>query len=77
MATHPRITRNPDIAFGKPAITGTRVSVEFVLELLAAGWSESEILSNYPHLTRDDILACLAYAHDVVEETGSVSHAAE
>ena len=77
MATHPRITRDPDIVFGKPAIKGTRIAVEFVLELLAGGWSESEILENYPHISRDDILACLAYAHDVVQETSVVSHAAE
>ena len=77
MATHPRIARNPEIVFGKPVIVGTRISVEFVLELLAAGWSEAEILANYPHIVRDDILACLAYAHDVVEEAGPISHAAE
>jgi len=77
MATHPRITRNPEILLGKPAIAGTRLSVEFILERLAAGWSEAEILDHYPHIAREDIRACLAYAHDVVEEAGSVSHAAE
>jgi len=62
MATHPRISRDANIVFGKPAIKGTRISVEFILERLAAGWSEAEILDNYPHITRDDILACIAYA---------------
>ena len=76
MATHPRISRDPNIVFGKPAIKGARLSVEFILELLAAGWSEGDILENYPHIARDDILACLAHAHDVVQET-SCARAAE
>jgi hypothetical protein len=47
-------------------VRGTRLSVEFVIGLLADGWSEGEILANYPGLTRDDILACLAYARDAL-----------
>jgi uncharacterized protein (DUF433 family) len=77
MPTHPRITRDPKVLAGKPVIKGTRIAVEFILERLAANWSEAEILENYPHLTRKDILACLAYAHDVVSETGAVPSAAE
>jgi len=57
-----RITVDPEILVGKPTIRGTRLAVELILELLAAGQSESEILANYPGLTREDILACLAYA---------------
>jgi uncharacterized protein (DUF433 family) len=57
-----RITINPDILVGKPIIKGTRLSVDFVIDLLAQGWSESEILHNYPGLTREDVQACLAYA---------------
>jgi uncharacterized protein (DUF433 family) len=57
-----RISVDPDILAGKPVIRGTRLAVEFILELLAAGRPESEILSDYPGLTREDILACLAYA---------------
>jgi uncharacterized protein (DUF433 family) len=53
---------------GKPVIRGTRIAVEFILELLAAGQSESEILENYPGLTRDDILACLSYASYLAHE---------
>ena len=49
-------------------IRGTRLTVEFILELLAAGQPESEILANYPGLTRDDILACLSYASYLVHE---------
>jgi len=57
-----RIVVDPEILAGKPVIRGTRLAVEFVLELLAAGEPESEILRNYPGLTRDDVLACLSYA---------------
>ena len=49
---------------GKPVINGTRLSVEFVIGLMADGWSEGDILENYPGITHDDILACLAYARD-------------
>lgn len=57
-----RITIDPDILVGKPVIHGTRLAVEFVVDLLAQGWSEEDILRNYPGLTPNDILACLAYA---------------
>ena len=57
-----RIVVDPEILAGKPVIRGTRLAVEFILELLAAGQFESDILTNYPGLTREDILACLAYA---------------
>ena len=56
------ITANPQILGGKPIIRGTRISVEFILELLASDVSEDEILEDYPHLTKDDIQACLKYA---------------
>lgn len=57
-----RITANPKILGGKPIIRGTRISVEFILELLASGATEPEILKDYPHLKSLDIKACLAYA---------------
>jgi len=57
-----RLVANPAILGGKPVIKGTRISVEFVLELLASGVSEDEILSDYRHLSREDIKACLEYA---------------
>ncbi|MDQ2947457.1 MAG: DUF433 domain-containing protein [Acidobacteriota bacterium] len=53
---------------GKPVIRGTRIAVEFVLALLAAGQSENEILTNYPGLSREDILACLSYASYLARE---------
>jgi uncharacterized protein (DUF433 family) len=57
-----RIVVDPNILVGKPVVRGTRLAVEFVIDLLAQGWTEAEVLRNYPSLTRDDILACLAYA---------------
>jgi uncharacterized protein (DUF433 family) len=61
-----RITFDPEILAGKPVVRGTRIAVELVLELLAAGQSENEILDDYPGLSREDILACLAYATESV-----------
>jgi uncharacterized protein (DUF433 family) len=59
---HPRITLAPEVLAGKPVIRGTRLSVEFVIGLMADGWTEADILENYPGITHEDILACLAYA---------------
>jgi uncharacterized protein (DUF433 family) len=66
MAEHPRISLAPDVLAGKPVIRGTRISVEFVIGLMAEGWNEADILANYPNVTHDDIVACLAYARDVL-----------
>ncbi len=63
-----RIIVDPEILAGKPAIRGTRLAVEFILDLLAAGQSESQILANYPGLSREDILACLSYASYLAHE---------
>lgn len=57
-----RIVTDPEILVGKPVVKGTRLAVEFIIELLAEGWTESSILANYPGLSHDDIRACLAYA---------------
>ena len=61
---HQRTQDHPDpaVLVGKPIIRGTRIPVELVLGLLADGWTEAAILDSYPHLTRADIQACLAYA---------------
>jgi uncharacterized protein (DUF433 family) len=53
---------------GKPVIKGTRLAVEFIVDLLANGWTEDEVLRNYPGLTREDIHACLAYASQLLHE---------
>ena len=57
-----RITIDPKILGGKPVIKGTRISVEFILELYASGATKEEIIKNYSHLTDDDIHAALQYA---------------
>jgi uncharacterized protein (DUF433 family) len=64
MVEHPRIALAPDILAGKPVIRGTRLSVEFIIGLMADGWTEADILGDYPGITHDDIIACLAYARD-------------
>ncbi len=61
-----RIIVDPDILVGKPVIKGTRIAVEFIIDLLAQGWSKDEILRNYPGLTQEDIRACLSYASKIL-----------
>lgn len=62
-----RIELNPDVLVGKPVIKGTRIAVEFVVDLLAQGWTEDDILKNYPGLTTEDIRACLKYASQTLQ----------
>ncbi len=57
-----RIVVDPGILVGKPVVKGTRLAVEFIIDLLAQGWSEAKILRNYPGLTHEDVRACLSYA---------------
>jgi len=60
------IVVDPEILCGKPLVKGTRLAVEFIVDLLAQGWTADDIISNYPGLTPDDIQACLAYASAVL-----------
>ena len=60
------ITVDPTVLVGKPIVKGTRISVEFIMDLLAAGWTHEQILDSYPSLKPDDIRACLAYASEVL-----------
>ena len=62
-----RIIVDPRILVGKPVVKGTRLAVEFIVELLAQGWDEKEILRNYPGLTHEDIAACLQYATNLLK----------
>lgn len=64
MGWEERIELKPDVLAGKPVVKGTRLAVEFVVELLADGWTEHAILEQYPGLTREDIHACLRYASE-------------
>ena len=61
-----RIMVDPNILVGKPVIKGTRLAVEFVIDLLAQGWSEADIERNHPGVTKADIQACLKYASEVL-----------
>ena len=58
------ISVNPNIRFGKPCITGTRISVYDVLSWLASGMSFEEIINDFPQLNKEQILACLSFAAD-------------
>jgi uncharacterized protein (DUF433 family) len=62
-----RIVIDPAILTGKPVIRGSRLAVEFIIDLLAQGWDEAEILRNYPGITHEDIQACLAYASSLLK----------
>jgi uncharacterized protein (DUF433 family) len=66
MADMDRIALAPEILAGKPVIRGTRIAVEFVIGLMADGWTEADILENYPGITHDDVIACLAYARNAL-----------
>ncbi|WP_447978623.1 DUF433 domain-containing protein [Candidatus Nitrospira bockiana] len=63
-----RITINPNVCFGKPCIKGTRIWVSLILDLLANGMSERDILEEYPQLAHEDILAAIAYGAEVARE---------
>lgn len=65
-----RIVSDPAIMLGKPTIRGTRITVEFILEELAAGLSMDDLLSMVPHISREDVLAALAFASELVREAG-------
>ena len=68
MSWDERIELNPEILAGKPVIKGTRLAVEFVVDLMAQGWTEDEIIRNYPTLSSDDIRACLQYASAALQD---------
>ena len=61
-----RVVLNPEVLAGKPVIKGTRLSATFIIDLLAQGWTERDVLDNYPGISPEDIKACLAYASEVL-----------
>ncbi len=63
-----RVVSDPVILAGKPAIKGTRISVELILGWLANGWSFEQVLESYPHISHEDILAALAFAAEMMRE---------
>jgi uncharacterized protein (DUF433 family) len=68
MSWKKHIVADPQILVGKPTIQGTRISVEHVLDCLANGWGFDELIINYPHLNRDQVLSAIAFAAEVFRE---------
>lgn len=63
-----RISIDPKVCFGKPCIRGHRLWVSLILDLLASGWSTEQVLDEYPGLTKEDVLACIAYGAEMSRE---------
>ena len=68
MAMHERISINPDVCDGQACIKGKRIPVHLIVKMLASGDTIEDLLDAYPTITREDILACLAYAGELAEE---------
>lgn len=62
-----QISADPAVLAGKPVIKGTRIFVELVLECLERAWTIDDVLAQYPHLTRQGVIACIEYARDLVK----------
>lgn len=73
MDWHDRITSDAETLFGKPRVKGTRISVELLLDRLADGWSVEDIIESYPHLTREDVQAALAFVAEIYREESFVA----
>lgn len=68
MDWHPHITSDPTILNGRPVVRGTRLAVDFVMGLFAAGWSHEQVLSSYPNLTGEALQAIFSFATEVLHE---------
>lgn len=62
------ITTDPEILGGKPIVRGTRLAVDFLLGLFAAGWSADQVLTSYPQISQDSLRAVFAYAADIAKD---------
>ncbi|MBI2470678.1 MAG: DUF433 domain-containing protein [Planctomycetes bacterium] len=71
------IHSDPEVLLGKPVVKGTRLSVEFILGLFAEGWTEQQLIENYPKLSKEIILAVFAFATDCMREESLYSLSAE
>ncbi len=69
------IERNPEIMLGKPIIKGTRITVELIMRKLATGFTIKDLLTNYPNLTNQQVMAALEYAADVIANEESLESA--
>jgi uncharacterized protein (DUF433 family) len=63
-----RIVSDESVLLGKPTVKGTRISIEFILERLADGWTEQQILENYPRLTQADLQAVFSYTSECLKD---------
>ena len=68
MKWHDHIHSDPSILMGKPVIRGTRLSVEFLLGLLAEGWTERDVLENYPRLSSEELRAVFAFSLECMQD---------
>ncbi len=68
MKWHDKIVSDKNVLLGKPVIRGTRISVELILDRLANGWSEQDLLENYPNIKHEDIQAVFAYLNDCAKD---------
>lgn len=68
-----RIEMKPDVMLGKPVIRGTRIPVELILRRISEGATEEDLLASYPHLTREDIRAAVAFAADEIAHVESLA----
>lgn len=62
------IETNPGVSAGKPTIKGTRISVEHIINLLASGWSEKQILDNYPRISKESLQAVFTYIQEFMKD---------
>jgi uncharacterized protein (DUF433 family) len=62
------IASNPEVLAGKPVVKGTRLAVDFLLGLMAEGWSEQQVLENYPHLSKEALQAVFAFSAECMRE---------
>ena len=62
------ITSDKDVLLGKPTLKGTRISVDHIISLLAQGWSEQQILENYPRLTKESLKAVFSYIYECIQD---------
>lgn len=75
MDWHGRIVATPDTLSGRPRIAGTRIGVDFLLDLLASGWTEAQIRDQYPHLKPEDLQAVFAFVRDCLKDEAFVLEA--
>ena len=67
MGGRTRVVIDPAVLVGKPFVKGTRISVELIVDLLGRGYTTQQVIEQYPHLTAEDIQACLAYASHILK----------